>query len=166
MVQIGIWERDEGILAAVEAEMAPGQARLRAGRHPAELADSLLDLLVVSPGATGWAGAGAVHSRTVLLPGAAGPLARALRTGQAVSYGTSPRDTLTFSSLEGDKLCLALQRELVTLSGAVLEQQELVLSFPAGASPLPFLAAMGTLLLLGIPPERLMERPGPSPGGR
>ena len=89
---------------------------------------------------------------------AAGPLARALNARQAVSYGTSPRDTLTFSSLEGDRLCLAVQRELVTLGGAVVEQQELVLPFSTGASPLPFLAAAGTLLLLGVPPEELPAR--------
>ena len=110
---------------------------------------------MISPGAVGWAGAGAVHCRTVLLPGAAGPLARTLQAGQAVSYGTSPRDTLTFSSLEGDRLCLAVQRELVPLSGPVVEQQELVLPFPTGASPLPFLAAAGALLLCGVPPEEL-----------
>lgn len=161
MLQVGIWERDEGILSAVSARMEPGAARLRLGRHPAELADGALDLLVVSPGALGWAGAGAVDCRTVLLPGSAGPLARALRTGQAVSYGTSPKDTLTFSSLEGDKICLALQRELVTLGGTVVEQQELVLPFPPELSPLPFLAAAGTLLLLGTAPERLMERWSP-----
>ena len=102
--------------------------------------------------------AGAVPCGTVLLPGTAGPLARALNARQAVSYGTSPRDTLTFSSLEGDRLCLAVQRELVTLGGAVVEQQELVLPFSTGASPLPFLAAAGTLLLLGVPPEELPAR--------
>ena len=111
----------------------------------------------------GWAGAGAVDCRTVLLPGGAGPLARALRTGQAVSYGTSPRDTLTFSSLEGDRICLALQRELVTLQGTVVEQQEMVLPFPPEASPLPFLATAGTLLLLGMPPEQLMALPTGGP---
>ena len=89
-----------------------------------------------------------------------GPLARALRASQAVSYGTSPRDTLTFSSLEGDRLCLAVQRELVTLEGAVVEQQELVLPFPTGASPLPALAAAGVLLLAGVPPEELPARLG------
>ena len=112
----------------------------------------------MSPAARGWAGAGAVPCGTVLLPGTAGPLARALNARQAVSYGTSPRDTLTFSSLEGDRLCLAVQRELVTLGGAVVEQQELVLPFSTGASPLPFLAAAGTLLLLGVPPEELPAR--------
>lgn len=70
----------------------------------------------------------------------------------AVSYGTSPKDTLTFSSLEGDQICLALQRELVASQGRVVEQQEFVLPFPAGEAPLPFLAAAGVLLLLGEPP--------------
>lgn len=152
---MGIWERDEGIRTAVEAGLGELAAEVRAGRHPAELAGARLELLTVSPAARGWAGAGAVPCGTVLLPGTAGPLARALNARQAVSYGTSPRDTLTFSSLEGDRLCLAVQRELVTLGGAVVEQQELVLPFSTGASPLPFLAAAGTLLLLGVPPEEL-----------
>ena len=51
-----------------------------------------------------------------------------------------------------------IQRELVTLGGAVVEQQELVLPFSTGASPLPFLAAAGTLLLLGVSPEELPAR--------
>ena len=163
VIEVGIWERDEGILDAVARRLPPSAARLRSGRHPAELAEGVLDLLVVSPGALGWAGAGAVDCRTVLLPGGAGPLARALRTGQAVSYGTSPRDTLTFSSLEGDRICLALQRELVTLQGTVVEQQAMVLPFPPEVSPLPFLATAGTLLLLGMPPEQLMALPTGGP---
>ena len=68
-----------------------------------------------------------------------------------MSYGTSPRDTLTLSSLEGGQICLALQRELVTLTGQVVEQQELVLPFPRDAAPLPFLATAGALLLLDLP---------------
>ena len=105
---MGIWERDEGIRTAVEAGLGELAAEVRAGRHPAELAGARLELLTASPAARGWAGAGAVPCGTVLLPGTAGPLARALNARQAVSYGTSPRDTLTFSSLEGDRLCLAV----------------------------------------------------------
>ena len=157
-VRVGVWEADEGIAAAVRAGLGVCSAQVRTGRHPAELAASPLELLTISPGARGWAGAGAVRCAAALLPCTAGPLARALSVRQAVSYGTSPRDTLTFSSLEGDRLCLAVQRELVTLTGAVVEQQELVLPFPTGASPLPFLAAAGTLLLMGVPPEGLAER--------
>lgn len=89
----------------------------------------------------------------LLLPGAAGPLARGMRCRSAVSYGTSPRDTLTFSSLEGDRICLALQRELVSLAGHVVERQEFVAPFPPGEDPMTFLAAAGVLLLLGAKPE-------------
>lgn len=154
-MRVGVWEADEGITAAVLAGLGAHSAQIWTGRHPAELAAKPLELLTISPGACGWAGAGAVRCTAALLPGTAGPLARALNVRQAVSYGTSPRDTLTFSSLEGDRLCLAVQRELVTLTGTVVEQQELVLHFPTGASPLPFLAAAGTLLLIGVPPEGL-----------
>lgn len=155
-MRVGIWERNEGISAAVRAGLGAASAQLRVGNHPAEFAVSPLDLLCVSPGSSGWAGAGAVHCRTVLLPGTATALARALRCTQTVSYGTSPRDSLTFSSLEGGHISLALQRELVALDGTVLEQQELVLPFPEGSAPLPVLAAAGTLLLIGVSPRELM----------
>ena len=152
---MGVWEEHEGIGAAAEAGIRRAGGRLVTGRHPAELAELGLDLLAVSPGARGWAGAGAIHCRSVLLPGGVGALVRHLRAEQAVSYGTSPRDSITFSSLEGDRLCLALQRELVTLTGGVVEQQELVLPRLPGDSPLPTLAAAGVLLLAGVPPEEL-----------
>lgn len=152
-MRVGVWERDEGISAAVRAALAGYGAEVSAGRHPAELAAVPLELLVISPGAVGWAGAGAVHCRTVLLPGAAGPLARTLQAGQAVSYGTSPRDTLTFSSLSPP--CLALQRELVTLDGTCREPQELPLPPQPGTDPRTLLAWAGVLLLLGTAPEDL-----------
>lgn len=138
---------------------APDTAALFRAGHPGEFAGRELDLLAAAPDALGWAGSGSVRCKAVLLHGASAPLARGLRAGCAVSYGTSPKDTLTISSLEGDQICLALQREVVTLAGDVVERQELVLPFPPGSSPLLFLAVKGTLLLLGVPPERLGEPP-------
>ena len=153
MYRVGVWERDEGLCSAIrEALTQSGLERpfLLCGRHPAELAGESLDLLVVSPSATGWAGAASVTCRMVLLPGSAGPLARGMRVESAVSYGTGPKDTITLSSLEGDKICLAVQRELVTVEGGVVERQELVLPYPAGQeTPERFMAQVGTLLLLG-----------------
>lgn len=155
MVRVGIWERGEGIFDAVHAALRSRSeiAELIRGDHPADFTDGKLDLLCISPSATGWAGAGAVDCRMLLIPGAAGPLARGLRCSCAVSYGTSPKDTLTFSSLEGDQICVALQRELVTLGGGIVEQQELVLPFAPQKSPMPYLAAVGILLLLDVPTE-------------
>ena len=153
MRRVGVWERNEGLCEALGENLRKsGLARpaLFCGRHPAELAGADLDLLVVSPGATGWAGAASVSCRLVLLPGSAGPLARGMHVEGAVSYGTGPKDTITLSSLEGDKICLAIQRELVTVEGGVVERQELVLPYPAGReSPDLFMAQVGALLLLG-----------------
>lgn len=156
-MRVGIWERDEGIFDAVRAAMGGGAGlpELLGGSHPADFAAGKLALLCISPNAVGWAGANAVDCRMLLLPGAAGPLARNLRCSCAVSYGTSPKDTLTVSSLEGERICVALQRELVTLKGERVEEQEFVLPFPPGRSPMPCLAAVGTLLLMGVPPEEL-----------
>lgn len=158
MHRVGIWERNEGIAAAVQAGLQAAGSPMPAlivGNHPAVWAETALDLLVLSPGAGGWAGAGVLHADAVLIPGGLGPLARILPSRCAVSYGTSPKDTLTLSSLEGRQICIAVQRELVTLDGAVVERQELVTLFPEGLSPGLWLAAVGTLLLLGVPPEAL-----------
>ena len=76
-----------------------------------------------------------------------------------ITYGLSPRDSLTLSSREGDTLWAALQRELVTVDGQVVERQEFPLRLEPGAGELPSLAAAGALLLLGVPPEEL-GRPG------
>lgn len=158
MGNIGIWEKGEGVGRYVERFLsAAGRetGRLLRAEHPAQLAGVPLELLVIAPGAVGWAGAEALSCRMVLLPGSAGPLAKAFQAVSAVSYGASPRDTITLSSLEGAQLCVAVQRELVTVDGGVVERQELVLSLPEGWPSLPYLAAVGTLLLLGVAPEEL-----------
>mgnify|MGYP000026848776 CR=1 FL=1 len=49
----------------------------------------------------------------------------------------------------------ALQRELVTVQGQVVERQEFPWRLSPGASPQAALAVAGALLLLGIPPEQL-----------
>ena len=157
MRRVGVWERGEGLCEAVKEDLEHSgleRPALFCGCHPAELAGESLDLLVVSPGATGWAGAASVTCRLLLLPGSAGPLARGMQVEGAVSYGAGPKNTITLSSLEGDKICLAIQRELVTVEGGVVERQELVLPYPAGReNPDLFMARVGTLLLLGGDPD-------------
>lgn len=165
MRRVGVWERGEGLCEAVQEDLKHSgleRPALFCGRHPAELAGESLDLLVVSPGATGWAGAASVTCRLLLLPGSAGPLARGMQVEGAVSYGAGPKNTITLSSLEGDKICLAIQRELVTVEGGVVERQELVLPYPAGReNPDLFMARVGTLLLLGGDPAAPRVRKQP-----
>ena len=111
--------------------------------------------LTFSPRAAGSGPLRLPPCRAVLLPGESGGAPGELRAASAVSYGLSPRDSLTLSSREGERLWCALQRELVTLDGAVVERQEFPVLPPPGLEPLSALAAAGALLLLGVPPERL-----------
>lgn len=149
--KVGIWTRSGQVFEMVEraVEKAGLEAQLLKGAHPADFTLSPLDLLCITNSAAGWAGANAIGCKALLLPGSAGPLARGLSCTCAISFGTSPKDTLTISSLEGGQICLALQRELVTLDGAVVEEQEWVLPFPVGGDPMDYLAAAGVLLVLG-----------------
>ena len=110
-------------------------------------------LLVVSPQAAARGIPLPRQCRTVLLPG--GMRGTPPQAASAVSYGASPRDSLTISSREEGALWAALQRELVTVEGQVVERQEFPLPLAPGEEELPLLACAGALLLLGIPPEEL-----------
>ncbi len=152
MWQIGVWEQNEGLTDRVMALAEKGTALVRACRHPALLAGVALDVLIVSPGATGWAGASALSCRTALLPGGLSALTRALPADTVLSYGSSSRNSLTLSSLDGRRASVAVQREFVALDGQAVERQELVLPYD-GTPPDLFLAQVGAALLLGRLPE-------------
>ena len=153
MWQIGVWERDEGLAERVSRLAERTSALVRACRHPALLAGLALDLLVVSPGATGWAGAGALSCRTALLPGGRSALTRVLPAGTVLSYGASSRNTLTLSSLDDLRASVAVQREFLSLDGRAVERQELILPRD-DRSPDLLLAEAGAALLLGrLPAE-------------
>lgn len=155
MYQIGLWAASKALCRRLEAPVGNLDGALAPFQHPGQLLWPKLDLLVIAPEARSWAGADAIRCPLVLLPGTAWRLARPLRTARAVSYGPSLRDTLTLSSRRGDRLCAAVQRELITVSGQTVEEQELVLPLPRGMDPMEALTAAGTLLLLDADPERL-----------
>lgn len=143
-----VLEAGEGIEAAILRGLAPRgglQGRCASEEHPA--------LLVVSPRAAARGLRMPRQCRTVLLPGGMGGVLP--QAASAVSYGSSPRDSLTISSREGSALWAALQRELVTVEGRVVERQEFPLALRPGEEELSALAAAGALLLLGVPPEEL-----------
>lgn len=145
-------EDREGIeRAIVRALAARGTGRKT---HISELHPALL---VVSPRAATRGMKLPRQCRTALLPGGMGGVPP--RAASAVSYGVSPRDSLTISSREGNILWAALQRELVTVDGQLVERQEFPLILKPGEEELPALAAAGALLLLGVPPEELEGQP-------
>ncbi len=148
-----VLESGEGIEQAILRRLSARgglQGRCASGKHPA--------LLVVSPRAAARGIPVPRQCRTVLLPGGMGGVLP--RAASAVSYGVSPRDSLTISSREGNTLWAALQREVVTVTGQVVERQEFPLVLDREGEELPALAAAGALLLLGVPLEEL----GPPPG--
>jgi hypothetical protein len=88
-----------------------------------------------------------------LLPGDAGALPQndgtnSINTGCVVTYGMSPRNTITLSSINESSCVLALQRELLTVTGDVLERQEIRVE--GGMKPESLLAVAGALLICGV----------------
>ena len=160
MVTIGILEQ-RPVLSALLERCLPAplreQARLlpAAGLPPAQPAD----LLVVSPDLRP-APLPALAGRILLIPGRLSAAAGAVSAGWTVSYGSSPRDSLTFSSLLDDRISLALQREIVTLTGLRLERQEFPLPFSGRVPPHHLLACAGVQLLLDLPPARIRADAG------
>ena len=143
-----VLEAGEGIEAAILRGLTA-----RGGPRGGCSGENQPALLVVSPRAAVRGMRMPRQCRTVLLPGGMGGVLP--RAASAVSYGVSPRDSLTISSREGDTLWAALQRELVTVDGRVVERQEFPLVLAPGEEELAALAAAGALLLLGVPPEEV-----------
>lgn len=143
-------EEQEGIEADILRRLARhgrSLGQIPTADHPA--------LLVVSPRAAAHGDGRSERCRMALLPGDAPLPGWELQAASAVSYGSGPKNTLTLSSREGRKLWLALQRELVTIQGQVVDRQEFPWILDYGASPQSALAVAGALLLLGVPPEQL-----------
>lgn len=114
-----------------------------------------LELLAVFPEPTVVTGAAWPSCRLLLLPGTEPALIGRCEATCVMSYGVSSKDSLTVSSLEADQVSIAVQRELVTITGGTVERQELILSVREGKKPLPLLAFVGLLLVLGVPAEEL-----------
>ena len=90
------------------------------------------DFLALTPMGCRMLAGQAVTAAVLLLPGDCG--ANGFRAETVVTYGLSPRDSITFSSLREPVLCV--QRALPLLRGGVLEPQEFPLPGLAGAEGL------------------------------
>lgn len=159
MYTIGILESGGGLSAFLAAHLPPvlleGADLCPAGSlSPGEI----LDLLVVSPD---WKGEdrAAPPCRAMLVPGRLSELAGGLSAAWAVSFGISPKDSLTLSSLGEDTILLALQREVITLTGERLDPQEFPLPRGGHTAACHVLACAGIQLLLGVPPEEVTLEP-------
>lgn len=92
--------------------------------------------------------------RLLLLPGQAAHVAGTAKAAGVVSYGLSPRDSLSLSGTRGGHYAFSVQRELFTVTGGVVERQELILP-RRSPSAMVQMAATLLLLALDVPPEGL-----------
>lgn len=152
MYTVGILERTGGLSAFLAAHL-PQSLLDRADLCPAGslAAGEVLDLLVVSPDWTG-EDRRVPPCRAMLIPGRLAHLAEGLTASWAVSFGLSPKDTLTLSSMGEETIHLALQREIVTLTGQRQDPQEFPLDRQNHSALCQVLACVGVQLLLGIEP--------------
>ena len=68
----------------------------------------------------------------------------------AVSYGCISKNTITFSSVDEEKVSLTLQRSLMTLSGNLLDSQEFMLPKEKDELMEDFMFTAGVRLLTDI----------------
>lgn len=156
MDTVGIWSDSDALANRLERRLGE-KYRFVNGNHPADFtphsAGADLDLLVVAPDATGLAGLTVLRPRLALLPGGSVAACRQVRAASAVSYGLGSQNTLTLSSMAEGNVSVALQRELLTLSGKAVERQEWVLPIDRAAETADHLLCLvGTLLLLDCDP--------------
>ncbi len=125
---------------------APWLERLPPGvlgaESPAALAGRTWDLLALTRRGRTALGRAEVSCRTLLVPGDGPP---PLPAEVVITWGLSPRDSLTLSSLTEPVLCV--QRTLPRPDGAVIEPQEFPLP-PLPGPPEELLPLLGLRLLL------------------
>jgi hypothetical protein len=68
--------------------------------------------------------------------------------GCIITYGMSPKNTITLSSIGEESCVLAIQREFLTVRGDMMERQEMKVR--GGLRPSSLLAVAGALLILGL----------------
>ena len=157
METVGIWSGSDLLREHLLRRLVP-QYRIIRAEAPAALADAAL--LIVAPDAENPPDSVLLRPRLALLPGWDAAPRRAVRAACAVSYGLGGQNTLTLSSMVGGTVSVALQRELLTLSGRTVERQEWVLPRERDMDTADrFLCLVGALLLLDCEPLESINSP-------
>lgn len=142
MIKICVLESNEEGLAKCLCSRAA-----KYGATVAPVTSAPCDILVIAPGAVDMKPAcqSTLKCRFLLTPEKAP--AEFADAGCIVTYGMSGRSTLTISSIRGGEDMIAVQREVPTVTGHIIERQEISVS--GGGEPERILALEGTMLLLG-----------------
>jgi hypothetical protein len=141
---------DKALVTALTSRLPCGGERpafvLRAAEKSDDVAGSP-DVLLVSPACAAADVAAPVSCGTLIFPGDSKLPAQGFRADSVVTYGMSPRNTVTYSSIAEDSCVVAVQRELKTFSGKRVESQELRVE--GGMHPDMLLAVTAAALVLG-----------------
>ena len=140
---------DSALIEAVRSRLGRGGEKfvLRAAEKSEDVAGSP-DVLLVSPGCAAAHVASPVSCGTLVFPGDSKLPAAHFRADSVVTYGMSPRNTVTYSSIAEDSCVIAVQRELKSFHGETVESQELRVE--GGMHPDTLLAVTAAALVLGV----------------
>jgi hypothetical protein len=117
MITIGVWQGKKGLLTQSLLRFFPdGNYVLRPPECDICVSDGPLPD-VFSP----------CRCRIAILPGDKTLDCRYLQAGRVVTYGISGKNTVALSSVDEDRLFIALQREIISLDGRRIEQQEMLI---------------------------------------
>lgn len=72
-----------------------------------------------------------------------------------ITYGMDAKDTISCSSIGGDRLIVDVSREINTVRDEIVETQELALTVNEGSDISVILAAVGCLLYAGVDPQAI-----------
>lgn len=91
--------------------------------------------------------------RNLLIPGNCN--IPSIHAEKIYTYGMSSGDFITLSSVSAGGFVLSIQKELYSLSGEIIERQDIPIKRRMPMSADGILALSGMLLLLGVPPDML-----------
>lgn len=76
-----------------------------------------------------------------------------------ISYGMNRENTVTASSISGNKLSVSVQRRIPTVDGSFVDEQEIIIHSESGRNEDDILGEVATLLAAGAAPKSLSEIP-------
>ena len=74
-----------------------------------------------------------------------------------ISYGLRKKNTVTVSSLIGERLAVTVQRQIPTANGNVVAEQEFPINITHGENSDKALGIISTLLVLDVPPDKIAK---------
>ena len=133
-----------------ECAASPGAELIVAASHPGqriELGEGCI-LVCLEP-----CGQTVLARRAHLLIAEGLPVPPGILTAQVISMGRGSKNTVTVSSVQGERAMISLQRTVAALDGESVEPCEMALDLPDEASLPDALAAAAALLLCGAAPQ-------------